>query len=66
MERYPDRTVADMSGVNWYAALVVKKLAALYQYSRKRFESGVGGPYCADPGLVSSFLAAGARLAPGL
>jgi hypothetical protein len=49
--------------VNWYAALAMYKLAALYEYSRRRFESGVGDPYYADPGLVSSFLAAGERLA---
>ena len=39
------------------------KLAALYEYSRRRFESGVGDPYYADPGLVAAFLAAGEHLA---
>jgi aminoglycoside phosphotransferase (APT) family kinase protein len=61
--RYADRTGADVSGVNWYATLAMYKLAALYEYSRRRFERGVGDPYYADPGLVSSFLAAGERLA---
>jgi len=63
IDQYADRTGADVSGVNWYATLAMYKLAALYEYSRRRFESGVGDPYYADPGLVSSFLAAGERLA---
>jgi aminoglycoside phosphotransferase (APT) family kinase protein len=63
IDRYAERTGADVSAVNWYAALAMYKLAALYEYSRRRFESGVGDPYYADPGLVSSFLAAGERLA---
>jgi aminoglycoside phosphotransferase (APT) family kinase protein len=63
LERYADRTGADVSGVNWYAALAMYKLAALYEYSRRRFEAGVGDPYYADPQLVASFLAAGERLA---
>jgi aminoglycoside phosphotransferase (APT) family kinase protein len=63
LERYADRTGADVSSVNWYATLAMYKLAALYEYSRRRFESGVGDPYSADPGLVRSFLAAGERLA---
>jgi len=63
LDRYADRTGTDVSGVNWYAALAMYKLAALYEYSRRRFESGVGDPYYADPGMVSSFLTAGERLA---
>jgi aminoglycoside phosphotransferase (APT) family kinase protein len=63
IDRYAERTGADVSGVNWYATLAMYKLAALYEYSRRRFESGVGDPYYADPGLVGSFLAAGERLA---
>jgi aminoglycoside phosphotransferase (APT) family kinase protein len=63
LDRYADLTGADVSIVNWYAALAMYKLAALYEYSRGRFESGVGDPYYADPGLVTSFLAAGERLA---
>jgi hypothetical protein len=49
--------------LNWYAALAMYKLAALYEYSRRRFEDGVGDPYYAKPELVTSFLAAGERLA---
>jgi aminoglycoside phosphotransferase (APT) family kinase protein len=63
LERYADRTGADISGVNWYAALALYKLAALYEYSRRRFEEGAGDPYYADPGLVSAFLIAGEQLA---
>lgn len=63
LDRYADRTGADVAGVNWYAALAMYKLAALYEYSRRRFEEGIGDPYYADPGLVTSFLAAGERLA---
>jgi aminoglycoside phosphotransferase (APT) family kinase protein len=63
LQRYADRTGADMSNVNWYATLAMYKLAALYEYSRRRFEKGVGDPYYADPALVTSFLAAGQRLA---
>jgi aminoglycoside phosphotransferase (APT) family kinase protein len=66
LDRYADRTGADVSGVNWYAALAMYKLAALYEYSRRRFEDGVGDPYYADPELVTSFLTAGERLAGAL
>nr|WP_309299017.1 phosphotransferase family protein [Mycobacterium kiyosense] len=62
LDRYADRTGADVSGVNWYATLAMYKLAALYEYSRRRFVEGIGDPYYADPGLVTSFLAAGERL----
>ena len=63
LDRYANRTGADVSGVNWYATLAMYKLAALYEYSRRRFEDGVGDPYYADPALVASFLDAGERLA---
>jgi aminoglycoside phosphotransferase (APT) family kinase protein len=63
LDRYADRTGADLSNVNWYATLAMYKLAALYEYSRRRFEEGIGDPYYADPGLVSSFLGAGERMA---
>jgi aminoglycoside phosphotransferase (APT) family kinase protein len=64
--RYADRTGADVSNVNWYATLAMYKLAALYEYSRRRFEDGVGDPYYADPELVTSFLDAGERLTGAL
>jgi aminoglycoside phosphotransferase (APT) family kinase protein len=63
LDRYAERTGADVSGVNWYATFAMYKLAALYEYSRRRFENGVGDPYYADPGLATAFLTAGERLA---
>jgi aminoglycoside phosphotransferase (APT) family kinase protein len=63
LDRYADRTGADVSNVNWYATLAMYKLASLYEYSRRRFESGIGDPYYADPELVTAFLAEGERLA---
>jgi aminoglycoside phosphotransferase (APT) family kinase protein len=63
LDRYADGTGANVSNVDWYAALAMYKLAALYEYSRRRFEDGVGDPYYADPELVSSFVAAGEQLA---
>jgi aminoglycoside phosphotransferase (APT) family kinase protein len=63
LDRYANRTGADVSGVNWYATLAMYKLAALYEYSRRRFEDGIGDPYYADPALVTSFLVAGERSA---
>ena len=66
VDRYADRTgVPTCLKSNWYAALAMFKLAALYEYSRRRFEDGVGDPYYADPDLVTSFLTAGERLAAG-
>ena len=66
LDHYADRTDADVSKVDWYAALAMYKLAALYEYSRRRFEDGVGDPYYADPAQVTTFLAAGERLAGAL
>jgi aminoglycoside phosphotransferase (APT) family kinase protein len=63
LDRYVGGTGADVSNVDWYAALAMYKLAALYEYSRRRFEDGVGDPYYANPGQVTAFLAAGERLA---
>jgi aminoglycoside phosphotransferase (APT) family kinase protein len=63
LDQYADRTGADLSNVDWYAALAMYKLAALYEYSRRRYEDGVGDPYYADPGQVAAFLTAGEQLA---
>jgi aminoglycoside phosphotransferase (APT) family kinase protein len=62
LDRYADRTGADVSGVSWYAALAMYKLAALYEYSRRRFVDGVGDPYYDNPDFVPSFLRAGEAL----
>jgi aminoglycoside phosphotransferase (APT) family kinase protein len=66
LDRYADFTGAHVSGVNWYASLAMYKLAALYEYSRRRFRAGAGDPYYDDPELVTSFLAGGERLAGAL
>ena len=65
LDRYAQRSGADLSNINWYAALAMFKLAALYEYSRRRFEDGVGDAYYADPGLVTAFLDAGEQMAGG-
>ncbi|GAA4684575.1 phosphotransferase [Frondihabitans cladoniiphilus] len=64
--RYASRTGADLGALDWYVAFAHFKLAALYEYSRRRFEAGDGDEYYADPSLVARFLAAArgaARLA---
>jgi aminoglycoside phosphotransferase (APT) family kinase protein len=54
-ERYARRTSRDLSTLGWYVALAQWKLAALYEYQRRRGTD----PYYDDPALVASFLAAG-------
>jgi aminoglycoside phosphotransferase (APT) family kinase protein len=63
LDRYVAGTGADVSNIDWYAALAMYKLAALYEYSRRRYDDGVGDPYYADPELVPAFLTAGEQLA---
>ncbi|MFD0306924.1 phosphotransferase family protein [Streptomyces sp. NPDC127119] len=62
-DRYADRTGRDLSNLDWYTALAFWKLAALYEYSRRRTVRGVGDPYYADQKLVQAFLAAAHRTA---
>ncbi|GAA2864555.1 phosphotransferase family protein [Pseudonocardia halophobica] len=62
-ERYAGATGRDLSGLRWYTALALWKLAVLYEYSHRRATAGHGDPYYADPGLVQSFLAAAHRTA---
>ena len=66
VDRYADRTGADVSNVNWYATLAMYKLAALYEYSRRRFEDGCRRPVLRRPGVGRVFpgrgRTAGARL----
>lgn len=62
-DRYASATGRDLTGLAWYTALVGWKLAALYEYSRRRVLDGVGDPYYADPALVRSFLDAARRAA---
>ena len=61
--RYAATTGRDLSGLSWYSTLALWKLAALYEYSRRRVLEGVGDPYYADPALVASFLDAARRAA---
>jgi aminoglycoside phosphotransferase (APT) family kinase protein len=58
-ERYARRTGRDLARLGWYLALAQWKLAALYEYQRRRGTDH----YYDDPALVASFLAAGTELA---
>lgn len=60
-DRYAERTGRDLSGLTWYTALALWKVAALYEYGRRRAIRGVGDPYYADGALVQSFLRAAHR-----
>lgn len=63
-DRYCSRMGIEVSGINWYCALAQFKLAALYEYGRRRATAHRGGdPYFADPGLVQTFLRAGEEFA---
>lgn len=65
LDRYCDRTPYDVTALNWYSALAQFKLAALYQYGRRRASEGGGDPYFADSRLVRSFLDAAEEHACG-
>jgi aminoglycoside phosphotransferase (APT) family kinase protein len=56
-ERYAAATGRDLSSLRWYTAMALWKLAALYEYARRRGEDA----YYADPELVQRFLAAAHR-----
>lgn len=62
-ERYASATGRDLSGLDWYTALALWKLAVLYEYGRRRAVEGVGDEYYADASLVKSFLDAASRVA---
>ena len=62
-DRYAERTGTSLANLDWYTALALWKLAALYEYGRRRAVRGVGDPYYADPALVRSFLEAAHRAA---
>jgi aminoglycoside phosphotransferase (APT) family kinase protein len=61
--RYAGRTGADLSGLAWYTVMALWKLAALYEYSRRRAAGDSGDDYYADRSLVMSFLHAAHRAA---
>ena len=64
-ERYAAATGHDLSQLTWYVAMALWKLAVLYEYGRRRADTGHGDPYYRDPALVQSFLAAAGRSAAG-
>ncbi|MCW2867853.1 MAG: phosphotransferase family protein [Marmoricola sp.] len=55
--QYAAITGRDIDGLDWYVALAQWKLAALYEYQRRRADD----PYYDDPALVPAFLLAGRR-----
>ena len=61
--RYASVTGRDLSGLGWYTALALWKLAVLYEYGRRRAVRGVGDEYYADASLVKAFLEAAQRAA---
>jgi aminoglycoside phosphotransferase (APT) family kinase protein len=61
--RYAERTGADLGGLAWYTVMALWKLAALYEYSRRRAAADGGDDYYADEALVTSFLRAAHRAA---
>ncbi|WP_328611183.1 phosphotransferase family protein [Amycolatopsis sp. NBC_00345] len=67
-QRYAARTGANLAALGWYRVFALWKLAALYEYGRRR---AGGDPYYQDESLVRSFLreahdVAGAEPGPGL
>lgn len=54
--RYARATGRDLTRLPWYEALALFKLAVLYEYNRRRADSGAGDPYYADPALVDGLL----------
>jgi aminoglycoside phosphotransferase (APT) family kinase protein len=61
VRRYAAATGADLSNLHWYTTMSLWKLAALYEYGRRRLATGKGDDYYADPGLIERFLAAAHR-----
>ncbi|MDF2444224.1 MAG: hypothetical protein JWR01_2427, partial [Subtercola sp.] len=61
--RYADRSGRDLTDLAWYQALALWKLAVLYEYGRRRAESGVGDDYYAGRAQVEAFLGAAHRTA---
>lgn len=59
LARYCTRTGADPKEIHWYSALAQFKLAALYEYRRRRADGAAGNAYFANSGMVSSLLRAG-------
>ena len=61
--RYAQASGLDLTNLGWYSALALWKLAALYEYGRRRAATGDGDDYYADAGQVARFLDAAHRVA---
>jgi aminoglycoside phosphotransferase (APT) family kinase protein len=55
-QRYTGSTGRDLGNLRWYTAMVLWKLAVLYEYGRRRASRTHGDSYYADPAQVRSFL----------
>lgn len=64
IDRYVQQMAVSVSGLEWYCALAQYKLAALYEYGRRRAVDTTGGdPYFASADHVQAFLLAGQAFA---
>lgn len=54
--RYAARTGANLATLGWYRVFALWKLAALYEYGRRRAARSDGDPYYRQESLVRSFL----------
>ncbi|MEV4423284.1 phosphotransferase, partial [Patulibacter sp. NPDC049589] len=61
--RYAAATGRDLADLSWYAAFALWRLAVLFEYGKRRYETGGGDAYYADPSMVLEFIAAGRALA---
>lgn len=64
-DRYAALTGRDLAALPWFVAFANWKLAALYEYNRRRVLSGIGDDYYADPGHVAAFLEAASNALEG-
>jgi aminoglycoside phosphotransferase (APT) family kinase protein len=62
LDRYCARTGTTAARTQWYAVLAQFKLAALYEYGRRRAAESGGDAYFAEAELVAEFLSAGEAL----
>jgi len=56
-ERYAEQTGTELTNLSWYISMALWKVAALYEYSRRRAADGAWDDYYLTPGLVDTFLA---------
>ncbi len=62
-ERYAVASGRSLENLNWYITMALWKLAALYEYGRRRAMTDAGDSYYMDSSLVQSFLHASRRVA---